>query len=191
MALELYDTLRRARVSFEPLEPGAVRMYTCGPTVHDYAHIGNLRTFLFEDLLRRVLEARGLRVEQVMNLTDVDDKIIRKAGDAGVTIREFTEGYEAAFFEDLLTLRVEPAERYPRATEHVDEMVELIQRLEAGGHTYRTDDGSIWFRISTFPGYGKLSRVDLSGIKDGARVASDEYDKESAKDFALWKAAVS
>ncbi len=189
MTLDLYDTLRRARVPFEPLEPGRVRMYTCGPTVHDYAHIGNLRTFLFEDLLRRVLEARGYRVEQVMNITDVDDKIIRKARDAGVSLQEFTARYEDAFFEDLATVRVEPAERYPRATEHVDEMVALILRLEERGHTYRTADGSIWFRISTFPDYGKLSRVDLSGMQDGARVESDEYDKESPKDFALWKAA--
>ena len=189
MALALFDTLRRERVAFEPLEPGRVRMYTCGPTVHDYAHIGNLRTFLFEDLLRRVLEARGYRVTQVMNLTDVDDKIIAKARDAGVSIREFTAAYEAAFFEDLATLRVERAEHYPTATGHIPAMVELVKRLEAAGHTYRTDDGSIWFRIASFPGYGKLSRIDLSGMRDGARVESDEYDKEDPKDFALWKAA--
>jgi cysteinyl-tRNA synthetase len=184
-----YDTLRRERVAFAPLEPGRVRMYTCGPTVHDYAHIGNLRTFLFEDLLRRVLEARGYRVTQVMNLTDVDDKIIQKARAAGETIAEFTRRYTEAFFQDLETLRVERAEHYPTATGHIDAMVELVKRLEARGHTYRTDDGSIWFRIATFPGYGKLSRIDLSGMRDGARVESDEYDKEDPKDFALWKAA--
>jgi cysteinyl-tRNA synthetase len=189
MALALYDTLRRERVTFEPLEPGRARMYTCGPTVHDFAHIGNLRTFLFEDLLRRVLEARGYAVTQVMNLTDVDDKIIQKARAAGETIAEFTRRYTEAFFEDLDTLRVERAEHYPTATGHVEAMVELVQRLEAAGHTYRTEDGSIWFRIASFPGYGKLSRIDLSGMRDGARVESDEYDKEDPKDFALWKAA--
>ena len=189
MGLALYDTLRRDRVQFEPLEPGHVRMYTCGPTVHDYAHIGNLRTFLFEDLLRRVLEARGYRVTQVMNLTDVDDKIIEKARAAGETIAAFTRRYTEAFFEDLATLRVERAEHYPTATGHIPAMVELVLRLEAAGHTYRTEDGSIWFRIGSFPGYGKLSRIDLSGMRDGARVESDEYDKEDPKDFALWKAA--
>jgi cysteinyl-tRNA synthetase len=189
VALALYDTLRRKQVALEPLEPGHVRMYTCGPTVHDYAHIGNLRTFLFEDMLRRVLAARGYHVTQVMNLTDVDDKIIAKARAAGEPIAEYTRRYTEAFFEDLATLRVERAEHYPTATGHIAEMVELIQRLEAAGHAYRTDDGSIWFRISTFPEYGKLSRIDLSGMRDGARVESDEYDKENPKDFALWKAA--
>ena len=189
MALALYDTLRRAQVAFEPLEPGHVRMYTCGPTVHDYAHIGNLRTFLFEDMLRRVLEARGHRVTQVMNLTDVDDKIIAKAQLAGESIADYTRRYTEAFFDDLATLRVERAEHYPTATGHIAEMVALIRRLEGAGHTYRTEDGSIWFRISSFPGYGKLSRIDLSGMRDGARVESDEYDKENPKDFALWKAA--
>ncbi len=189
MALAFYDTLRRELVTFEPLEPGHVRMYTCGPTVHDYAHIGNLRTFLFEDMLRRVLEARDYRVTQVMNLTDVDDKIIAKAQAAGESIAEYTRRYTEAFFEDLATLRVERAEHYPTATGHIAEMVALIRRLEGAGHTYRTEDGSIWFRIASFPEYGKLSRIDLSGMRDGARVESDEYDKEDPKDFALWKAA--
>ncbi|HET9581451.1 MAG TPA: cysteine--tRNA ligase [Gemmatimonadota bacterium] len=187
--LAFYDTLRRETVPFEPLEPGRVRMYTCGPTVHDHAHIGNLRTFLFEDLLRRVLEARGYAVTQVMNVTDVDDKIIAKARRRGVAIAEYTAAYEDAFFEDLRALRIEPAEHYPRATDHIDAMVELIERLRQGGHTYTTEDGSIYFRIATFPAYGRLSRVDLSAIRDGARVAADEYDKENPKDFALWKAA--
>ena len=189
MALAFYDTLRRELVTFEPLEPGRVRMYTCGPTVHDYAHIGNLRTFLFEDMLRRVLEGRDYRVTQVMNLTDVDDKIIAKAQAAGESIAEYTRRYTEAFFEDLATLRVERAEHYPTATGHIPEMVALIRRLEGAGHTYRTEDGSIWFRIASFPEYGKLSRIDLSGMRDGARVESDEYDKEDPKDFALWKAA--
>ena len=189
MALAFYDTLRRELVTFEPLEPGHVRMYTCGPTVHDYAHIGNLRTFLFEDMLRRVLQARDYRVTQVMNLTDVDDKIIAKAQAAGESIAEYTRRYTEAFFEDLATLRVERAEHYPTATGHIPEMVALIRRLEGAGHTYRTEDGSIWFRIASFPEYGKLSRIDLSGMRDGARVESDEYDKQDPKDFALWKAA--
>ena len=189
MALAFYDTLRRKVVPFEPLVPGEVRMYTCGPTVHDFAHIGNLRTFLFEDLLRRVLLARGYRVTQVMNLTDVDDKIMEKARARGEPIAEYTARYTDAFFEDLAALRIQRAERYPRATEHIDAMVALVERLREGGHTYETEDGSIYFRIATFPGYGKLSRIDLSGMKDGARVESDEYDKENPKDFALWKAA--
>ena len=189
MALAFYDTLRREIVPFEPLVPGEVRMYTCGPTVHDFAHIGNLRTFLFEDLLRRVLVARGYRVTQVMNLTDVDDKIIEKARARGESIGEYTERYARAFFEDLDALRVQRAERYPRATEHIEAMVELVQRLQRGGHTYTTEDGSVYFRIATFPDYGKLSRIDLSGMQDGARVESDEYEKEDPKDFALWKAA--
>ena len=189
MALVFYDTLRREAVPFVPLRQEEVRIYTCGPTVHDYPHIGNLRTFLFEDLLRRVLEAHGYRVKQVMNVTDVDDKILEKAGARGESIAEYTARYTEAFFDDLETLRIERAVHYPRATAHVDEMVSLIQRLEALGHTYVAEDGSIYFRISTFPGYGKLSRVDLTGIQDGARVSADEYDKENPKDFALWKAA--
>jgi cysteinyl-tRNA synthetase len=187
--LAFYDTLRRETVPFEPLEAGRARIYTCGPTVHDYAHIGNLRTFLFEDLLRRVLEARGYAVTQVMNLTDVDDKIIAKARERGVPIAEYTAAYEEAFFEDLRTLRIEQAEQYPRATDHIDAMVDLVERLREGGHTYTTEDGSVYFRIATFPRYGRLSRVDLTGMLDGARVASDEYEKENPKDFALWKAA--
>ncbi|MEJ2151382.1 MAG: cysteine--tRNA ligase [Gemmatimonadota bacterium] len=189
MALVLYDTMSRERVPFESREAGRVGMYTCGPTVHDYAHIGNLRTFLFEDLLRRVLEARGYAVTQVMNLTDVDDKIIAKARAAGESIAEYTDRFTRAFFEDLETLRVERAEHYPTATGHIEAMVELIERLERAGHTYRTEDGSIWFRIASFPRYGRLSRIDLSGMRDGARVESDDYDKENPKDFALWKAA--
>jgi cysteinyl-tRNA synthetase len=187
--LALYDTLRREQVEFVPLDPGHARVYTCGPTLHDYAHIGNFRTFLFEDFLRRVLQARGYRVTQVMNLTDVDDKIIRKASAAGESIAEYTARYAEAFFEDLATLRIEPAERYPAATGHIDAMVALIERLRDRGHTYTAEDGSVYFRIASFSRYGRLSRVDLSGMQDGARVEADEYDKEDPKDFALWKAA--
>ncbi len=189
MALSFYDTLSRRVIPFEPLTPGEVRMYTCGPTVHDFAHIGNLRTFLFEDLLRRVLLARGYKVTQVMNLTDVDDKIMEKARARGETIVAYTERYAQAFFEDLDALRIQRAERYPRATEHIDAMVALVERLTESGHTYAAEDGSVYFRIATFPQYGRLSRLDLSGMQDGARVESDEYDKENPKDFALWKAA--
>jgi cysteinyl-tRNA synthetase len=189
VALRLFDTLRREVVPFEPQVAGQVSLYTCGPTVHDFAHIGNLRTFLFEDLLRRVLEARGYRVVQVMNLTDVDDKIMEKAQARSESIAEYTARFTRAFFDDIDTLRIERAEHYPRATEHVADMVALIGRLAARGHTYTTEDGSVWFRIASFPEYGKLSRIDLSGMKDGARVESDEYDKENPKDFALWKAA--
>ncbi len=172
---------------FVPLEPGQVRMYTCGPTVHDYSHIGNFRTFLFEDLLRRVLLQQGYRVTQVMNLTDVEDRIIKKAAEHGQTIDEFTEKYIEAFFEDLDTLRIERAEHYPRATQHIFEMVSLIERLREKGHTY-VADGSTYFRISTFPRYGALAHLDVSGLKAGARVDVDEYGKDDPRDFALWKA---
>jgi cysteinyl-tRNA synthetase len=170
-----------------PLEPGRVRMYTCGPTVHDFSHIGNFRTFLFEDLLRRVLIQEGYRVTQVMNLTDVEDRIIKKAAERGQTIDEFTEKYIEAFFQDLDTLRIEHAERYPRATEHIFEMVSLIERLNEKGHTY-VADGSTYFRIASFPRYGALAHLDVSGLKTGARVDVDEYGKDDPRDFALWKA---
>jgi cysteinyl-tRNA synthetase len=186
-ALRLHNTMSGQVEEFVPLEPGHVRMYTCGPTVHDYSHIGNFRTFLFEDLLRRVLLQQGYRVTQVMNLTDVEDRIIKKAAEHGQTIDEFTEKYIEAFFQDLDTLRIERAERYPRATEHISEMVSLIKRLDENGHTY-VADGSTYFRISTFPRYGALAHLDVSGLKAGARVDVDEYAKDDPRDFALWKA---
>jgi cysteinyl-tRNA synthetase len=172
---------------FKPIEVGRVRMYTCGPTVHDYAHIGNFRTFLFEDLLRRVLLQQGYKVTQVMNLTDVEDRIIKKAAEHGQTIDEFTEKYIEAFFEDLDTLRIQRAEHYPRATEHIFEMVSLIDLLNEKGHTYVTD-GSTYFRIATFPRYGELAHLDHAGLKAGARVDVDEYGKDDPRDFVLWKA---
>jgi cysteinyl-tRNA synthetase len=171
-----------------PLEPGRVRMYTCGPTVHDRIHVGNFRTFLFEDVLRRTLRRAGYAVTQVMNITDVDDKIIRKAREAGVTIGAYTAAYTRLFFEDARRLGIEPAEHYPRATDYVPQMVRLVERLRERGHTYERD-GSVYFRIASFPGYGKLSGVDLSASLDGARVDADEYDKDDPKDFVLWKAA--
>jgi cysteinyl-tRNA synthetase len=184
----LYNTLGRTLQPFAPLEEGHARLYTCGPTIYNRVHIGNLRTFLWEDLLRRTLKRFGYRVTQIMNLTDVDDKTIRGALDAGLPLREFTAKYAEAFFEDLAILGVEKAEQYPRATDHVPEMVVLIERLKARGHTYESD-GSVWFRIGSFPSYGRLSGIDLSQVRQGSRVADDEYEKDDPKDFALWKAA--
>jgi len=188
-SLRFTNTLTRRVEMFEPLSPPEVRMYTCGPTVYDFAHIGNFRAYLFEDLLRRYLKYRGYSVTQVMNLTDVDDKTIRGSSATGVPLDEWTRRFKDAFFEDIDTLNVERAEVYPTATEHVDDMVELIRRLQAAGHTY-TADGSIYFRISTFPDYGKLAHIDVDQLSAGAssRVDADEYEKEDVRDFALWKA---
>jgi len=188
MALRFYNTMTRRVEPFTPLEPGRVRMYTCGPTVYDYAHIGNFRAYVFEDLLRRYLKFRGYQVTQVMNLTDVDDKTIRGARREGISLAEYTARYKQAFFEDLDTLRIERAEHYPAATDHIPEMIALIERLLERGHAYVSDDGSVYFDISSFPEYGKLSRIDTGGLKAGARVAHDEYAKEDVADFALWKA---
>jgi cysteinyl-tRNA synthetase len=185
--LRLHNTLSGKVEEFVALEPGHVRMYTCGPTVHDYAHVGNFRTFLFEDLLHRVLLQQGYRVTQIMNLTDVEDRIIKKAADRSQTIDEFTEPYIEAFFEDLDTLRIQRAAHYPRATQHIFAMVSLIERLTENGHTY-VADGSTYFRISSFPRYGALAHLDVSGLKSGARVDVDEYGKDDPRDFALWKA---
>jgi cysteinyl-tRNA synthetase len=186
MAIQFYNTLTRRLEPFEPLEAGTVRIYTCGPTVHDRAHVGNFRTFTFEDLLRRFLRWKGFDVVQVMNLTDVDDKTIRGSREAGVSLAEYTEPYINAFFEDVDTLRIQRAELYPRATEHIPEMIELVKRLEAAGHTY-VSEGAVYYRISTFPAYGKLSGMDIASLQPGARVNVDEYAKEEARDFALWK----
>jgi cysteinyl-tRNA synthetase len=186
--VRLHNTLGRRVVDFAPLEAGHVRMYTCGPTVYNVVHIGNLRTFVFEDVLRRHFLARGDRVTQIMNLTDVDDKTIRGAAEACLPLAEFTAKYAEAFFRDIGRLGVDPAEHYPRATDHVPEMVEMIVRLQDRGHTYESE-GSVYFRISTFPEYGKLSGIDLEQTRRGERVADDEYEKEDVKDFALWKAA--
>ena len=184
--IRFYNTLTRSVEPFSPLREGEVRMYTCGPTVYDYAHIGNFRTYVWEDLLRRFLQHRGLRVTQAMNLTDVDDKTIRGCAEAGVSLDDYTVKYIDAFFEDLDTLGIERVEVYPRATRHIPEMVSLCERLRQAGHTYESQ-GSIYFKISTFPQYGKLSRIDPEGILPGARVESDEYGKEDARDFVLWK----
>jgi len=186
--MHFFNTLTRQTEEFVPLEPGKVKLYTCGPTVHDFAHIGNFRTYVFEDLLRRYLKYRGLQVTQVMNLTDVEDKIIKKAQAAGLNFKEFTKPYIEAFFEDLQRLNIEPAEHYPKATDYVDGMVEMIRDLLQKGIAYRSEDGSIYYNITKFPGYGELAHICVDDLVSGARVAQDEYDKDRACDFALWKA---
>ena len=183
----LENTLTNRKEAFVPLHAGEVRMYTCGPTVYDYAHIGNYRTFIFQDILRRFLRSRGMRMMHVMNLTDVDDRIIQNAAQQGISIFDYTAKYIEAFKEDMNALSCEAPEHLVRATDHIADMVKLIQRLEAKGLTYRSD-GSIYYRIAKFPAYGKLSKVDLSGIQAGARVEVDRYEKADARDFALWKA---
>ncbi len=185
--IHLHNTLTGKTEPFVPQTPGEVRMYTCGPTVYDYAHIGNYRTFVFQDLLRRFLKLRGFHLKHVMNLTDVDDRIIANAAAAGKNIRDYTEKFVQAFFEDCKTLSMEAPEHWIRATDHIDDMVQLIQRLQQKTFTYPSE-GSIYYRITKFPDYGKLSKIDLTGIQAGARVDNDRYEKESARDFALWKA---
>jgi cysteinyl-tRNA synthetase len=190
MSLRLYNTLTRRVEPFVPLEPGRVTFYTCGPTVYNYAHIGNFRTFLFEDLLRRWLEASGYDVFHVMNLTDVDDKTIAGAAAAGEPLRTYVQRYIDAFHEDRRYLRIKDASVYPRATEFIPAMVRLVEGLLAKGVAYRGEDGSVYFAIARFPAYGRLSQLDRRELKAGAsdRVSADEYDKEDARDFALWKA---
>jgi cysteinyl-tRNA synthetase len=188
MTFRLYNTLSGQLDELAPADGNELRMYACGPTVYDYGHIGNFRTFLQVDVLRRFLHLEGVRVRHVMNITDVDDKIIRNAAAAGVRIGEYTPRFEQAFFDDLDALQIERPEIIARATEHIPQMVELVERLQRVGASYRTEDGSWYFRLAAFPEYGKLSKKDLDGITDGARVDVDEYEKDSARDFALWKA---
>jgi cysteinyl-tRNA synthetase len=185
--IQLHNTLTGKVEPFVPQKAGEVRMYTCGPTVYDYAHIGNYRTFVFQDILRRFLKLRGYRLLHVMNLTDVDDRIIANAAAAGKSIRDYTEKFVQAFFEDCKTLSIESPEHWIRATDHIEDMVKLIERLQKKTFTYPSE-GSIYYRIAKFPNYGKLSKIDLTGIQAGARVDNDRYEKESARDFALWKA---
>lgn len=186
--MKLYNTMTRAMEEFKPLRDGRVGLYTCGPTVYNYAHIGNYRAYIFEDILRRVLRLAGYEVTQVMNLTDVDDKTIRGAVEAGVLLDDYTQTYKDAFFEDLKTLRIEPAEHYPSATAHIPEMIALVERLMEQGAAYRSDDGSVYFNVSAYRNYGRLGHLDLTELKSGARVAQDEYEKDDVADFALWKA---
>ncbi|MFP5232082.1 MAG: cysteine--tRNA ligase [Acidobacteriota bacterium] len=189
MALQLFNTLSG---KIEPLfasDGHALRFYCCGPTVYDYGHIGNFRTFLHVDVLRRAARLSGLALHHVMNITDVDDKIIRNAAASGKSIGEYSARFERAFFEDMDALGIERPEEIARATQNIPAMASLIERLAAQGIAYKTEDGSWYFRINRFPGYGKLSKKDLAGMEDGARVDLDEYDKDAARDFALWKAA--
>ncbi|MEA2030889.1 MAG: cysteine--tRNA ligase [candidate division Zixibacteria bacterium] len=186
MALRFKNSFTRVKEEFRSIDKGKVRMYTCGPTVYNFAHIGNFRTYIFEDLLRRYLKYKGYDVTQVMNLTDIDDKTIRDSQKEGVSLKEFTDRYVKAFFEDIDSLGIERAEHYPPATEHIPEMVILIKKLVENGFAYEVD-GNYYFRISSFKNYGKLAHVDMDGLKPGARIATDEYEKDSVSDFALWK----
>jgi len=189
--LTFFNTLSGEREEFQPLEPGLVKLYTCGPTVYDFAHIGNHRAYVFEDLLKRTLVFSGYRVTHVMNITDVDDKTIKGANAAGTSLGAYTERFIRAFYEDLKTLRILPADHYPRATEHIPGMVGLIRILLEKGVAYRKD-GSIYFRVAAFPAYGRLSKIDPAELRTTGRIAgrieSDEYEKEGVRDFALWKA---
>ncbi len=187
MVIQLHNTMSNRLEPLETVHAGEVRIYTCGPTVYDFAHIGNFRTFMFQDILRRFLQSQGYRVLQVMNLTDVDDRIIQNAAKQGVSIREYTEKYVQAFLEDMKSLGLQMPEEIVRATDHIEDMVALIERLQKKGFTY-TSEGSIYFRIAQFPNYGKLSKIDVGGMQAGARVDVDRYDKADARDFALWKA---
>src|SRR5258708_4242188 len=187
--LRIHNTLSGQLEEFRPLVEGEVRFYYCGPTVWDYGHIGNFRSAIAADVLRRYLKFKGLRVKQVMNLTDVDDRIIAKARENGKAIDDYTATYIAAFWEDFDALGCERPEVAPRATQHIPEMVSLIEKLQARGHAYQSD-GSIYYRIKSFPEYGKLSKINLAGNLEGGseRIDTDKYEKEDARDFALWKA---
>jgi cysteinyl-tRNA synthetase len=189
MTLRLFNTLTGEIDPVTPADGETLRMYACGPTVYDYGHIGNFRTFLQVDVLRRFLKLTGMKLRHVMNITDVDDKILNNAAAAGVSIGEYSGRFEKAFFEDMDALRVERPEVMARATEHIPKMVELVEKLAKAGAAYQAEDGSWYFRLAAFPEYGKLSKKDLGGMEDGARVDLDEYEKDSARDFALWKAA--
>lgn len=187
-SIRFFNTLTRQKETFTPIDEGKVRMYTCGPTVYDYAHIGNFRAFLFEDLLKRWLEHRGFKVTHVMNLTDVDDKTIKGSQKQQIPLKKFTAHHTNAFFEDIRALNIKPADHYPKATGHIPEMTALIKKLIAKGYAYKGEDGSIYYAIKKFKNYGKLSRIKVAELKAGARVKTDEYTKEEAQDFALWKA---
>jgi cysteinyl-tRNA synthetase len=188
MAIELFNTLSGKVEEFRPLEDNLVRMYACGPTVYDYAHIGNFRSFIVVDTLRRFLKQSGYALKHVMNITDVDDKIIRNAARDGVSVQEYTAKYRKGFLEDADALNIQRPELLVNATDHIGEMAHFIAVLRDKGYAYETEDGSYYFRIANFPGYGKLSKKDFSGMEDGARVDVDEYEKDNARDFALWKA---
>jgi len=185
--MKFYNTLNHQKEEFKPIEPGKVTLYTCGPTVYDFAHIGNLRAFLFEDILRRYLEFEDLEVLHIMNITDIDDKAIRRSQEENRNLIDFTDEYTEAFFEDLKTLNMVSAHHYPRATEFITQMIETIKILESKGFTYTANDGSVFFKIAQFPEYGKLAHLNPDQLKSGERVEEDEYEKEEGRDFALWK----
>ncbi len=188
MALKFYNTFTRTTEEFVPLNKGKVGIYTCGPTVYNFAHIGNFRAYTFEDILRKTIKYLGFELTQVMNLTDVDDKTIRGSCEAGMPLSKFTETYKKAFFEDINTLRIEKAEYYPEATAHIPEMISMIETLIQKGIAYQAEDKSVYFSVAKFANYGKLARIDMQNQRAGQRVRNDEYSKESASDFALWKA---
>ena len=188
MKMNVFNSLSRTNEELKPLEGNEIRLYTCGPTVYNFAHIGNFRAYAFEDILRRTILFNGMSVRQVMNLTDVDDKTIRGANAAGVALTDFTKTYKEAFFADLAKLNIQPAEIYPAATDHIPEMIALVGKLIEQGVAYRSDDGSVYFNVRKFHGYGKLAHIDFDNQRTGARCAADEYDKENVGDFALWKA---
>ena len=187
MSIRFYNTITRQKEAFQPLESGKVKMYTCGPTVYDFAHIGNYRTFIFEDLLRRYLEFRGFDVNQAMNLTDVDDNTIRRSRERDISLTELTDEFKAAFHADLKTLNMQAAQNYPEATNYIPEMITMISDLETKGYTYTTPDGSVFFNIGKYEHYGKLANLNPDEMLSGGRVADDSYEKEGARDFALWK----
>ena len=190
MAIRFTNTYSRELEEFAPMNPPAVKMYTCGPTVYNHAHIGNFRAYIFEDLLQRHLEFRGYKVERVMNLTDVDDKTIRGCRAAGIPLAQFTQQFKTAFFEDLKTLNIEPAAHFPSATDpqYIAKMIAMIEELVQGGYAYQAEDKSVYFRIGKFPDYGKLAHLNLDELRPTGRIRNDEYEKESIGDFALWKA---
>ncbi len=187
MSIKFYNTMTRQKEEFSAIDQDKIRMYTCGPTVYDFAHIGNYRTFMFEDLLRRYLEYRGYDVFQAMNLTDVDDNTIRRSRERGITLTELTDEFKAAFHADLKTLNIQPAHKYPEATKFVKEMIDMVQDLEAKGFAYKTDDGSVYFNIEKYDQYGTLAHLNPEEMVSGERVTDDSYEKEGARDFALWK----
>ena len=188
MEMKVYNSLTRRVEPLKPLADNTIRLYTCGPTVYNFAHIGNFRAYTFEDVLRRAIQFNGMKIKQVMNRTDVDDKTIRGANAAGVALTDYTRTYKDAFFADLKKLNIQPAEVYPAATDHIPEMISLVEKLVEKGVAYKSDDGSVYFAVTKFPGYGKLAHIDFDHQRTGARCAADEYDKENVGDFALWKA---
>ena len=186
--MKVFNSLTRQNEDLKPIADNTIRLYTCGPTVYNFAHIGNFRAYTFEDVLRRVIQFNGMKIKQVMNLTDVDDKTIKGANAAGVKLTDYTKTYKDAFFADLKKLNIQSAEVYPAATDHIPEMIDLVADLVKKGIAYQSEDGSVYFNVRKFPGYGKLAHIDFDHQQTGARCASDEYDKENVGDFALWKA---